>query len=239
MLRCANPGVTLAAMNWRRGLLLAGINLLVAIPMMCIRASEDARARSEWRQQSAVAGGLWIDSSGEASVAPTKIVPVQEEQTVSFNSCAFWRNIPVQEEVVQMGNLPAFIVSQWRVDCPSKWSLARILGVNDSGLLSDVNFRAMRRVDVALCFLIMIQWFFIGGYPMIQPTRWWSEPGAFITACTAVGSAVALIPVIEIIGRLPAFIAFLGWVAWFGLLIWQPVRLAFRSTLGRQRRLNN
>jgi hypothetical protein len=226
-------------MNWRRGLVLAGINVAIAVPMISILAARDLQARREWKQRSSVGEAPWIDSSGEFSVAPTRIVRAQEEQTVTFSPCELWASIPVQESVVQSGNLPAAIVSQWRVECPPRWSVARMLGVNDSGFLSDVNFRAMRRVDVALCLLIAAQWFLIGGLPLVQPKRWWSEPGAFITVCTAIGSAIALIPVVDVFGRLPVLIAFFGWLLWAGLLIWMPVRWAWQSTLGRRPRLTH
>ena len=111
--------------------------------------------------------------------------------------------------------------------------------MNDSGFLSDVNFRAMRRVDVAICLLIAAQWFLIGGLPLVQPKRGWSEPGAFITACTAIGSAIALIPVVDVFGRLPVLIAFVGWLLWAGLLIWMSIRWAWQSTLGGLRRLTH
>lgn len=229
----------LAAMNWRRGMLLAGVNVLVALPLICLLASEDAKARREWKQRSSIREELWLDSSGQFSDAPAGMVRVQEEQTVSFSPCGMWRRIPNQDSVVQMGNLPAFIVSQWRMDCPPRWSIARMMGVSDAGLLSDGNFAAMRRVDVALCFLIAIQWFLVGGFPLIRSKRWWGEPGAFITACTAVGSGIALIPVVEGLARWPALIAFYGWLWWFGLLLWMPVHAAWSSTVHRLRRLSN
>jgi hypothetical protein len=226
-------------MNWRRGLLLAGINVAIAVPMISILAARDVQARREWKQRSSVEEAPWIDRSGAFSVASARMVRAQEEQTVTFSPCGLWASIPVQESVVQSGNLPAAIVSGWRVECPPRWSVARMLGVNDSGFLSDVNLRAMRRVDVALCLLIATQWFLIGSLPLVQPKRWWSEPGAFITACTAIGSAIALIPVVDVFGRLPVLIAFFGWLLWTGLLIWMPVRWAWQSTLGGLRRLNN
>lgn len=228
---------TLAPMNWRRGLLLAGINVAVAIPMIAILAARDAQSRRDWKRQSTSEGALSIEGRGELS-APSKIVPVQEEQTVSFNPCTLWGHVPVQQYVVQLGDMPTFVVTQWRVDCPSKWSLARLLGVDDSGLLSDTNFTAMRRVDVALCLLIAVQWFLIGAYPLIKASRWWSEPGAFITTCTALGSLVALVPVIDTFGSLPVVFAAFAWLWYLALLLWIPVHLAWQSTLHRLRRLS-
>ncbi|MGC2616164.1 MAG: hypothetical protein WA354_19175 [Terracidiphilus sp.] len=226
-------------MNWRRGLLLAGINLMTAVPLICLLAARDAQYLKERQQHSANEEGLRIGSFGDISAAPTEIVQAQDEQTVSFSPCGLWGHIPPQVSVVQIGNLPAFIVSQWREECPPKWSVAKMLGVNDSGLLSDADLKTMRRVDVALCVLIAVQWFLIGSLPLIQARRWWAEPGAFITVCTAIASGVALLPGIDALARLPALIAFGGWVWWLGLLLWIPVHIAWQSTVGGLRRLNN
>jgi hypothetical protein len=111
-------------MNWRRGLLLAGMNLLAAVPLICLLAARDAQYMKEREQHSANKEGLWIDSAGEFSAAPTKIVQAQDEQTVSFSPCGLWGHIPPQVSAVQLGNLPAFIASQWREACPAKcWVL--------------------------------------------------------------------------------------------------------------------
>ena len=226
-------------MNWRRGLLLTGINLVAAVPLICLLAARDAQYMKDREQRSSIEEAPWIDSSGEFSAAPTEIVQAQDEQTVSFSPCGLWGHIPPQVSVVQIGNLPAFVVSQWREACPPKWSVARMLGVNDSRLLSDANLKAMRRVDVALCVLIAIQWFLIGSLPLIQARRWWAEPGAFITVCTAIASGIALVPGIDVLARLPALIAFFTWLWWFGLLIWIPVHKAWHTTLGGLRRLTH
>jgi hypothetical protein len=226
-------------MNWRRGLVLAGINVAIAVPMISILAARDVQARREWKQRSSVEDAPWIDRFGEFSVAPTIMVRAQEEQTVNFSPCGLWASIPVQESVVQFGNLPVAIVSQWRVACPPSWSIARMLGVNDSGFLSDVNFSAMRRVDLALCLLIAAQWFLIGVLPLVQPKRWCSEPGAFITANNFVVACIAIIPFVAGLARLPALIAGIAWLLWFGLVIWIAVRWAWQSTLGGLRRLTH
>jgi hypothetical protein len=179
-------------MNWRRGLLLAGINLIAAIPMVSILAARDAQIRREWKQQSILDGTPRVSGVASAFGMQPKIVRVQEEQTVNFNPCELWGRTPPQAAVVQTGNLPVFVISQWRVECPSKWSIARMLGVSDAGLLSYANFEATRRVDVALCVLIAVQWSLIGSFPLARARRWWAEPGACITTCTAIGSAIAL-----------------------------------------------
>jgi len=96
----------------------------------------------------------------------------------------------------------------------------------------------MCRVDVVLCLLIAVQWFLIGSFPLIRSTRWWAEPSAFITLCTTIGSGIALLPVIDVLGRLAVLFAFFGWLWYFALLLWKPVPLAWQSTLHGLRRLS-
>jgi hypothetical protein len=229
---------TLSPMNWRRGLLLAGINVGIALPMMAILAARDAQLIHDRKPTSESGEASQIASLPGFSAPQSSDTQVHDEQTVSFSPCDFRGRPEVQESVVQAGNLPVAFATQWRLVCPSKWSIARMLGVNDSGLLSDANFRAMRRVDVALCFLIAIQWFIIGSFALIKARRWWSEPGAFVTLCTAIGSAIALIPVVDVFGRLPVLFAFFGWLWYFALLLWIPVHHAWQSTLRGLRRLS-
>ena len=219
--------------------MLAGINLVAAVPLICLLAAEDARYVKEWEQHSAIEETPWVDSSGEFSAAPTKIVQAQDEQTVSFSPCSLWGYIPPQVSAVQLGNLPAFVLSQWREACPPRWSVAGMLGLQVAGLSSPDNVKAMHRVDVALCLMIAIQWFLIGGFPLRQSNRWSAEPGAFITANNFIAACIAIIPAVDGLAKLPALIAFGGWLWWFGLLVWIPVRKACQSTLGGLRRLSN
>ena len=225
-------------MNWRRGLLLAGVNLLAAVPLICLLAARDAQSMKEREQHSASKEGLWIDSSGEISAAPIKVVQAQDEQTVTFSPCGLWGHYPPQVSVVQVGNLPAFALSQWQEPCPPRWSIASMLGIRSTWQISPYDFKVRRRVDVALCLMIGIQWFLIGGFPLIQPRQWWGEPGTFISAANFVAACIAIIPFIDALSRLPALLAFVGWVRWFSLLLWIPVHRAWQSTVGGLRRLN-
>jgi hypothetical protein len=138
-------------MNWRRGLLLAGVNLLAAVPLICLLAAREAQYLKESEQEPAREEALVIDSSGEISRASAKIVQAQEEQTVSFDPCSLVPHYPPQASVLQAGNLPVVALSQWRIECPARWSVAHILGVSAAGLMSPANLRATRRVDIALC----------------------------------------------------------------------------------------
>jgi hypothetical protein len=227
-------------MDWRRGLLLAGINLVAAVPLICLLAARDARFLKEREQQSAAPEmrPRTVDRQFNPR-SGARLVQVQEEQTVSFDPCTLWGHYPPQVSEVQLGNLPAFVLSQWQVDCPPRWSVASMLGVSAAAWTSPDNFKAKRRVDVALCQMIALQWFLIGSFPFIRSVRWWGEPGAFITANNFIAACIAIIPAGDGLARLLALIAFVGWVWWFGLLIWKPVHGAWQSTLGGLRRLSN
>jgi hypothetical protein len=225
-------------MNWRRGLLLAGVNVAIALPMIALLTAMDAQLLSDRKPKLDIGETSAIASLPEFSASQSKEAPTEEEQTVLLNPCDFRGRPAVQESVVQAGNLPATLATQWRAVCPPHWSIARMLGVNDAWLISDANFTAMRRVDAALCLLVAIQWFLIGSFPLTRPKRWWAEPGVFLTACTAAGSAIALIPAIDVLGRLPVMFAFFAWLWWFALLLWKPIHLAWQSTLHGFRRLS-
>jgi hypothetical protein len=87
-----------------------------------------------------------------------------------------------------------------------------------------------REIDTGLCLLIAIQWFLMGGFPLVRTQKWWADPGAFITACTALAGGITLIPAIGEVARLPALIAMLAWLWWFGLLVWRTLQFGWRMT---------
>jgi len=227
-------------MNWRRGLLLAGMNLLAAVPLICLLTAEQAQFMKERGQQSGVPAvrAQIIDRQLSPTKGKLRIVRVQEEQTVTFSPCGLWPHYPPQVSVVQLGNLPAYVLSQWNVVCPPKWSIAGRLGIGENGVFSN-NVELKYRLDVAFCLLIAVQWFLIGSFPLIWPKRWWGEPGAFITATNFVAACIAIIPVLDGLARLPAVIASFAWLWWFGLLLWIPIHRAWQSTVGGLRRLSN
>jgi hypothetical protein len=226
-------------MNWRRGLLLAGINLVAAVPLICLLAAEDAQFLLEREQGSAVSEMLPRMSRQFSPRDGESLVRVQEEQIVFFNPCGLRGNTSPQVSAVQLGNLPALVLSQWRVKCPPRWSVAHMLGVSAAGLILPANFKAMRRADIVLCLMIAVQWFLIGSFPPTPSNRWWGEPGAFISTCNVVAACIAMIPLFDGLARLPALIAWGGWLWWFGLLIWIPARKAWGSTLGGLQRLTH
>jgi hypothetical protein len=85
-------------MNWRRGLLLAGINLAVAAPLMILQEA-----------------GYWavIRTNVDARTELQKELIAEGE--ISFNLCygelCYWPANPEREEVIPIGNLPIALLS--------------------------------------------------------------------------------------------------------------------------------
>ncbi len=202
-------------MNWRRGLLLAGIHLAVAWPLI---VWQEAR---EWPH--------FRPSTAQPQSTAIRLAAWQEEHTATFDPCGFWRSIPPQETVIQMGELPAAALSGWGVECPAPWTF---YGILHQGPARDTQ-RELVTVAAAFGTLIPLQWLLIGGLPLIQPRRWWLEPGAFITNCTLAGAALALIPFVAHASAIPALLTALAWFWWFGLLLWRSLRAAWRLVAHR------
>lgn len=214
-------------MNWRRGFLLAGVNLAAAVPMIVLLQARDAKYL---RETSAMAARGFASRRAHLDRAELpRLMTVQEEPTtVTFNPCTAWVHYPVQIEVVSLGNIPASTLAGWRLACRSKWSLSGWLQGTVEGAPAKQDLALQRRVDVGLCVLIAIQWLFIGGFPLTKRLRRWREPGAFITTSTAIAALLAMIPAIEGLASFPALLAGLAWFWWFGLVIWKCIRLASR-----------
>jgi hypothetical protein len=210
-------------MNWRRGLLLAGINLVVAaISFIQVEANT-------WQ---------WIRSSSTgAASAHVQVAAFQEEQMLS-NPCDFgiWDNGYTPLSLVAGGaSLPVSLATGWHTPCnPNRSMIAKSVQV--------VFGRNTRRGEVVIvsivCLLVFAMWLAIGGMPLTHVGSRWLEPGAVITLCTLVGFALAFAPYAELC-RGTAFAACIGWVWWLGLILWRIGCLAWQSTLGGLRRLSN
>jgi hypothetical protein len=197
-------------MNWRRGVLLAGIHLAVAGSLM---AWQGVRERS------------YLISSKPQPKTGTHGMVGQDEQTLQFDPCGFWRSIPPQEIIVQSAELPAAVLSGWGGECPSSGTL---YGMLHQGSLKNTQ-RERVIVAAVFCALILVQWLLIGGLPLIEPRRWWWEPGAFITVCTLLSLPIVLIPVVRNLSLLFALFAGVAWLYWFALLLWVSFRSGWRS----------
>jgi hypothetical protein len=88
-----------------------------------------------------------------------------------------------------------------------------------------------REIDACLCLFIAIQWFLVGGFPLVRTEKWRADPGSFITACAVLAGAITLIPVVDGFARLPALIAMLAWLWWFGLLTWRTLQFGWRMII--------
>jgi hypothetical protein len=210
-------------MNWRRGLLLAGIHLVVAGSLLAWDES------FYWR--SIKSEGLGLSSARMIFTA------FQEEQTVTFNPCA---DDGVEDGEVSplakidgMANLPVVLLTGWHEPCRSQ-------GVLDSMVESSLNSMAGKRfhrtrssetlILVILCVLVAVEWLFVGGFPLIRPRRWWLEPGALITILTLALTALTTAPhEANMAGNL-SIISACVWLWWFGLLIWKTLLFGWRRT---------
>jgi hypothetical protein len=226
-------------MRWRRGLLLAGIHLAVALPMIWIMEARDQKAMRDEDENSA-------EAAREAAAKPpepVKPVPApasseQGEETVTFspNSCGMWVDYPLQVVVVQGADMPALALAGWEMDCPPGWSIAGRLRGNMKWPPTPSWMATQRRIDEGLGFLIALQWFLIGAFPLVRiPSwrKWWGEPGTFITLCAVLAGLLALFPAVEGAARPPALLGMLAWYWWFGLLVWTLIRGAWRVVVRR------
>jgi hypothetical protein len=200
-------------MNWRRGILLAGINLAVAVPLIVMLEVKDETNLREW-------------GARPAQVTDGAATPEGEERTVAFNPCNLWVHYSEQQDMVWFPNLPAAILSGFQQLCPSRWTLAGRLNVGYSWSSSTIPAR--RKVAWGFGLLVAAQWILVGSFPLSRPKRWWHEPGAFITCCAVIGFGLVLISPVEELARLPASLAALAWLWWFGLLVRECARFGWR-----------
>jgi len=151
----------------------------------------------------------------------------QSEETVTFDPCGMWVYYTTQVVVVQAVDMPSFALAGWEDVCPPHWSLAGRLRGKRTWPPTPLWMVTQRKIDAGLCVFIAIQWFLMGGFPLVRTQKWWTDPGSFITACAVLAGAIALIPVVDDLARLPALIAMLAWFWWFGLLVWKTLRFGW------------
>jgi hypothetical protein len=191
-------------MNWRRGILLAGIHFGVAGSLLAWQES------GYWRY-------LRSDQLGPSQTR-LELAGFQEESSTTFNPCAdngFWDGeISPQEWVSEMANLPVALLTGWHEPCKSPG----FLDSKVEGFLNPMVRMRFHRTQgseililVILCALVAVEWLLVGGFPLIRPRRWWLEPGAFITVCTLVGAALATIPHVAHLSMIPAMISGCAW----------------------------
>ena len=221
-------------MNWRRGLLLAGINLAVAVPMILMMEARDQKYALT--REEIMAKNTREDAPKPPeppTPEPEQASPEHAEETVSFtfDPCTIWRsNDPVQVLVVESADLPSVALSGWSDVCPPHWSLAGRLRGKMTWPPTPLWMETQREIDAGLCLFIATQWFLMGGFPLRRTQKWWADPGSFITVCAVLASAFALIPAVDGFARLPASIGMLAFLWWLGLLVWKMLQFGWRMT---------
>jgi len=198
---------TLAPMNWRRGLLLAGIH--VAIAGFLVYMYEDADAN---------------------------FLRISSERRGVYSPLARWVDYSPFDVAVRTANLPAQVLTGWRIDSPRRWTLSGL--VHPSAVVQtssdlDVN----RFVDLVFCVLIGVQWFLIGVF-LTRGQLWWRHLGLLVTISVVGAACISPIYRLRLVAEFQALLPILAWLWWFLILLWKPVHLAWQSTLPRLRRLS-
>jgi len=156
-------------MNWQRGLLLAGINLVAVAPLILLLEARDARYVRD-REQS---GSLPADSHVRVAAIyrrqHARLIVAQEDQTVTLNPCGMWTHDSPQMRVVTFGNLPATTLAEWRQVCPDNWSLSGMLQGEPAWGLTRSRLASQKKIDLALGTMIALQWFLVGSFPLGVP----------------------------------------------------------------------
>lgn len=210
---------------------MAGINLAVAIPMILMMEAMDQKYALTQDESMAKAASNDAPRPPESPTPrPAQTNPEQVEETVSFAPCGMWVHYPAQVVVVQAIGMPSVALAGWEDDCPPHWSLAGRLRGNRTWPPTPLWMETQRKIDGGLCLFIAMQWFLMGGFPLVRTQKWWADPGPFIAACAVLAGAIALIPVIDDFARLPALIAMLAWLWWLGLLVWRTLQFGWRMT---------
>jgi hypothetical protein len=199
-------------MNWRRGLLLAGVQLAVAVPLIVWSEAE-------------IAEHIKTADHNTKSTEPVHADAGQEGTFFYFDPCKLHSSGEFElARIVRFANLPSATLIEWRTICADRWSLAGVLHLSNWPW----SMVKERQVDSVLGLLIPIQWFLVGGFPLVQPRRWWLEPGVFITLCILGALILAMIPGIRWWSDFPILLAGFAWLYWFGLLVWKSLRSGWR-----------
>ncbi len=221
----AGKGSNLAGMNWRRGVLLAGIHLAVAVPLIVMHEVQDEASMREYYTSPA--------SQPTKSVSGTTSLN-DDGVTAALDPCTWTFDYSTRYLVEELLEPFADALSGWQRVCPPRWSLAGRLKLNYDWLQAPSTIPARREVGLGFALLIAVQWILVGGFPLKRPKRWWAEPGAFITCCTVIAFILVLIRPMDELARIPVLLAALSWLWWISLLLWTVARLSWRFLTRRR-----
>jgi hypothetical protein len=218
-------------MSWRRGVVLAAIHLAMA-------ASVIVRTEADY----------WPAIRSERVRVPVVLPPsstAEEAMEANFYPCdeggIIDRAVSPGEIVVEAANMPLVLLVGWHEPCAQASALDTVV---------EKRFGRTRRAEVLIlaiqCAAFVAWWLLVGGFPLARPRRWWLEPTAFITACTLPVALVSLFiptawdlqhPIVDMAAMVPAWIAILAWLWWFGLLIWKLAYFGWHSLFGFRQRV--
>lgn len=139
--------------QWRRGLLLAGIHLAVCAPLI---VWEEAHIW-DWARSQENLPPLELERPVPPP-PPDAVKPADEGATVSLSPCGMWYHTSLPQRIIVLGELPAAAVSGWREPCPAAWSVAGRLGM---GWPNHDSRRKEMESSIGLCFLIALQWLWL------------------------------------------------------------------------------
>lgn len=211
-------------MNWRRGLLMAGIHLVIAT------GSFVHDEVNYWPL---------IRSTALRSEGAHMRLAAFQEQGFPDNVCDFgiYDSGPSPlANVASAANLPLTLASGWHSPCMPQPQRTRITKGMEA-IFGGNTHRAEVAADICLCIGVLFQWVLIGGMPLIRPRRWWLEPAMLVTFCAILAASLAITPLHEF-SRIGMVVIALLWLWWFALLLWKPVYLAWQSTLHGLQRLS-
>ena len=97
--------------QWRRGLVLAGIHLVICVPLI---VWEEA-SRWDWVRSQENLPPLEL-ARPVPPPPPDAVKPADEGETITFSPCGMWHHMSLPQRIIVMGELPAVLNRSDRPD---------------------------------------------------------------------------------------------------------------------------
>src|ERR1035438_1841542 len=98
--------------QWRRGLVLAGIHLVICAPLIVW----DEAHIWDWVRSQEDLPPLEL-ARPIPPPPPDAVKPSDEGETVTFSPCGMWYHMPLPQRITVMVDVPAAAFSQWWEPC--------------------------------------------------------------------------------------------------------------------------
>jgi hypothetical protein len=193
-------------MHVRRGLIFVAIHLAIAIPIvLSLEEAESVAISEHYRPE-----------------AKPMFANQENESTFTLDPCTgFIDGYNGKQGVLVLANPVAVVPTGWREPCPPRWTAAGALGLKWGWANTHADLSAQRKLDLLFISLIALQWFLIGSFSLRPSARILVQPEWFITIASAIAAAIVWIQPIQEFSRLPALLAFCGWLYFAGLILWR------------------